>query len=217
MKAIIQRVMQASVTVDGEVINSIGKGLCVLVGITRKDKAGEMDYLAKKIVNIRLWDDEVNGKKWDKSVKDLGYEILCISQFTLALEMKGNKPDFHDAMNPEYSEPFYNDFLDLMRSMYKPEKVKGGVFGGYMQIHIQNDGPITIPLDTPSSLQDPNFLLKQERKQEAARKRDQRSKNNSESKNSDKKSSTVTSQEPPSEIQETSDSLKNVSLSQEET
>ncbi|XP_063429535.1 D-aminoacyl-tRNA deacylase-like isoform X1 [Mytilus trossulus] len=215
MKAIIQRVMQASVTVDGEIINSIGKGLCVLVGITRKDKAGEMDYLAKKIVNIRLWDDD--GKKWDKSVKDLGYEILCISQFTLALEMKGNKPDFHDAMNPEYSEPFYNEFLDLMRSMYKPGKVKGGVFGGYMQIHIQNDGPVTIPLDTPSSLQDPNFLLKQERKQEAARKRDQKSKDKSESKNSDKKSSTVTSQEPPSEVQETSDSLKNVNLSQEGT
>ena len=83
MKAIIQRVTSASVKVEGEVISSIGKGLCVLVGIHRSDTKKELEYIAKKILSIRLFDDPVTGKRWDKSVKDLKLEVLCVSQFTL--------------------------------------------------------------------------------------------------------------------------------------
>lgn len=218
MKAIIQRVMQSSVTVDGKLINAIGKGICVLVGIDRKDKAAEMEYMARKIVNLRIFDDS-NGKTWEKSVKDHGYEILCISQFTLAMVLKGNKPDFHDAMAPEYSEQYYNDFLEQMKSMYHPDKIKGGVFGANMQVHIQNDGPVTIPLETPSSLQDPNFLAKQERKAEAAKKREKKCKNDMKSNQSSDSLQSQSSQSSQSEVQqsESANSLEKMSLSEEQT
>ena len=83
MKAIIQRVTSASVVVDGETISSIGKGLCILVGIHRTDTRKELDYIAKKILSTRIFDDPKTGKRWDKSVKDLDMEVLCVSQFTL--------------------------------------------------------------------------------------------------------------------------------------
>ena len=83
MKAIIQRVTSASVVVDGETISSIGKGLCILVGIHRTDTKKELDYIAKKILSTRIFDDPKTGKRWDKSVKDLDMEVLCVSQFTL--------------------------------------------------------------------------------------------------------------------------------------
>ena len=83
MKAIIQRVSSASVSVDGEIISSIGKGLCILVGIHRTDTKKELEYIAKKILSTRIFDDPNTGKRWDKSVKDLNLEVLCVSQFTL--------------------------------------------------------------------------------------------------------------------------------------
>ncbi|KAJ8308411.1 hypothetical protein KUTeg_013285 [Tegillarca granosa] len=135
MKLIIQRVMKASVTVGDEVISSIGRGLCVLVGITRKDTAKEME----------VFEDD-DGKRWNKSVMDKQYEVLCVSQ--------GNKPDYRHAMGPEESQVFYEDFLKQLGKNYNPEKIKDGKFGAYMQVHIQNDGPVTIPLETPDSLQE---------------------------------------------------------------
>ncbi|KAL3873545.1 hypothetical protein ACJMK2_036645 [Sinanodonta woodiana] len=153
MKAIIQRVTKASVTVGDELISSIGKGLCVLVGISRKDSPAETEYMVRKILNLRIFDDD-DGKRWSKSVMDKQYEVLCVSQFTLNMILKGNKPDFHDAMGPEVSEQFYENFLQQMREAYTPEKIKDGKFGAMMQVHIQNDGPVTIPLETPSHLQD---------------------------------------------------------------
>ena len=83
MKAIIQRVTSANVKVDGEIVSKIGKGLCVLVGIHRDDTKKELEYIAKKILSLRLFDDPTTGKRWDKSVKDLNLEVLCVSQFTL--------------------------------------------------------------------------------------------------------------------------------------
>ena len=83
MKAIIQRVSSASVKVDGQVISSIGRGICVLVGIHRDDGVKEMQYMAKKLLSVRIFDNPETGKRWDKSVQDLGLEILCVSQFTL--------------------------------------------------------------------------------------------------------------------------------------
>ncbi|CAH3128687.1 unnamed protein product, partial [Porites lobata] len=135
--------------VDGEVISSIGKGLCVLVGISKYDTSKEIEYMVRKILNLRVFDD--NGQRWKKSVVDKNLEILCVSQFTLQAVLKGNKPDYHLAMGGDQSETFYQDFLQHMRSTYRVDAVKDGKFGAYMQVHIQNDGPVTISLETPPS------------------------------------------------------------------
>ncbi|XP_041063193.1 D-aminoacyl-tRNA deacylase 1 isoform X2 [Carcharodon carcharias] len=154
MKAIIQRVAKASVTVGEEQISSIGRGICVLLGISVEDTQKDMEYMVRKILNLRLFEDE-NGKHWCKSVMDKQYEILLVSQFTLQCVLKGNKPDFHLAMGAEQSETFYNGLLQHIRKAYKPELVKDGKFGAYMQVHIQNDGPVTIELESPTGPSDP--------------------------------------------------------------
>ena len=94
MKVVVQRVKSASVSIDEDVISSIGKGICVLVGIHVKDTPKERETIVRKLLNLRVFEDEKN-KRWCKSVKDLNLEILCVSQFTLYHIMKGNKPDFH--------------------------------------------------------------------------------------------------------------------------
>ncbi|ESO98897.1 hypothetical protein LOTGIDRAFT_57629, partial [Lottia gigantea] len=147
MKAIIQRVTKASVSVDNEIISSIGKGVCVLIGISEQDTKKDSEYLVRKILNLRIFDDE-NGKRWNKNVMDKEFEILSVSQFTLMSILKGNKPDFHKAMAPERSEEFYNDFLSQMKAVYDPSKIKDGIFGASMQVNIVNDGPVTITLSS---------------------------------------------------------------------
>ncbi|XP_056423600.1 D-aminoacyl-tRNA deacylase 1 isoform X4 [Hyla sarda] len=154
MRAVIQRVTQASVTVGEEQISSIGRGICVLLGISVEDTQKDVDYMIRKILNLRIFEDD-SGKHWSKSVMDKQYEVLCVSQFTLQCILKGNKPDYHMAMPSEQAEPFYNDFLQQMRKVYKPELIKDGKFGAYMQVHIQNDGPVTIELEPPASTADP--------------------------------------------------------------
>ncbi|XP_059842284.1 D-aminoacyl-tRNA deacylase 1 isoform X1 [Hypanus sabinus] len=156
MKAIIQRVAKASVTVGEEQISSIGRGLCVLLGISVEDTQKDIEYMVRKILNLRLFEDE-NGKHWCKSVMDKQYEILFVSQFTLQCILKGNKPDFHLAMGAEQSEAFYSGFLQHARKAYRPELIKDGKFGAYMQVHIQNDGPVTIELESPTGPSDPSL------------------------------------------------------------
>uniref|UniRef100_A0A8V0Z6M4 D-aminoacyl-tRNA deacylase n=1 Tax=Gallus gallus TaxID=9031 RepID=A0A8V0Z6M4_CHICK len=158
MKAIVQRVAQASVTVGGEQISSIGRGLCVLLGISLEDTQRELEHMVRKILNLRVFEDE-SGKHWSKSVMDKQYEVLCVSQFTLQCILKGNKPDYHMAMPTEQAESFYNNFLEQLRKAYKPELIKDGKFGAYMQVHIQNDGPVTIELESPAAAVDPKQLL----------------------------------------------------------
>ncbi|XP_048391423.1 D-aminoacyl-tRNA deacylase 1 [Stegostoma tigrinum] len=165
MKAIIQRVAKASVTVGEEQISSIGRGICVLLGISVEDTQKDMEYMVRKILNLRLFEDE-NGKHWCKSVMDKQYEVLVVSQFTLQCILKGNKPDFHLAMGTEQSETFYNGLLQHIRKAYKPELVKDGKFGAYMQVHIQNDGPVTIELESPTGPSDPKQLTKLEKQQQ---------------------------------------------------
>nr|XP_054324154.1 D-aminoacyl-tRNA deacylase 1 isoform X1 [Pongo pygmaeus] len=149
MKAVVQRVTRASVTVGGEQISAIGRGICVLLGISLEDTQKELEHMVRKILNLRVFEDE-SGKHWSKSVMDKQYEILCVSQFTLQCVLKGNKPDFHLAMPTEQAEGFYNSFLEQLRKMYRPELIKDGKFGAYMQVHIQNDGPVTIELESPA-------------------------------------------------------------------
>ncbi|CAF0754261.1 unnamed protein product [Brachionus calyciflorus] len=149
MKAIIQRVVKASVTVSDELISSIQHGFCVLVGIGRDDTDKDIDYIVRKLLTIRLFENpEAENSKWNKNVVERDYEILCVSQFTLQSTLKGTKPDFHLAMGGEQSKEFYEKFLEQMKKSYKPEKIKDGKFGAMMQVNIQNDGPVTIILDS---------------------------------------------------------------------
>uniref|UniRef100_A0A7N5JFV3 D-aminoacyl-tRNA deacylase 1 n=1 Tax=Ailuropoda melanoleuca TaxID=9646 RepID=A0A7N5JFV3_AILME len=138
-------------------------------------------HRVRKILNLRVFEDE-SGKHWAKSVMDKQYEVLCISQFTLQCVLKGNKPDFHLAMPTEQAESFYNSFLEQLRKTYRPELIKDGTFGAYMQVHIQNDGPVTIELESPvpgAATSDPKQLSKLEKQQQ--RKEKTRAKGPSES------------------------------------
>ncbi|KAM7360201.1 D-aminoacyl-tRNA deacylase [Cochliomyia hominivorax] len=148
MKAIVQRVTVAKVTVGEELISSIGRGLCILVGITHTDTEKDVEYLSRKLLSLRLFEDQ-SGKRWQKSVQDEKFEILCVSQFTLYHRLKGNKPDFHLAMQGEQAQQLYQKFLKRLGQMYEEDKIKDGKFGAYMQVHIQNDGPVTIELESP--------------------------------------------------------------------
>ncbi|XP_012216974.1 D-aminoacyl-tRNA deacylase 1 isoform X2 [Linepithema humile] len=148
MKAIIQRVSKASVSVDGEIVNSIGNGLCVLIGIKRDDGVADVEYIVRKILNTKIFDGD-KGKRWGASVVDKKYEILCISQFTLYHVLKGNKLDFHRAMPAQESEPFYMNFLAELRKKYIPELIKDGKFGAMMEVCIQNSGPVTLEIESP--------------------------------------------------------------------
>ncbi|XP_008420595.1 D-aminoacyl-tRNA deacylase 1 [Poecilia reticulata] len=178
MRAIIQRVTKASVTVGEEQVSSIGRGICVLLGISADDTQKDAEYMVRKILNLRLFEDE-SGRAWAKSVMDRELEVLCVSQFTLQCILKGNKPDFHAAMPAELAQPFYISILESMRSAYRPELIKDGKFGAYMQVNIQNDGPVTVELTSPAAPTDPKQLSKLEKQQ--LRKEKTRSKGSSES------------------------------------
>ncbi|XP_069999525.1 D-aminoacyl-tRNA deacylase [Penaeus vannamei] len=149
MRAVIQRVHRAAVTVGDEMISSIGRGLCVLIGIHKNDTSADIEFMVRKILNTRLFEDG-NGKRWQLGVKDAGLEILCVSQFTLYCELKGNKPDYRHAMGGEAAQQFYEEFLGQLRKQYKGDMIKDGKFGAMMQVDIQNDGPVTINIDSPS-------------------------------------------------------------------
>ena len=150
MKAVLQRVVSGSVTVGGEVVSSIGRGIVALIGIHRDDTRADMDYIVRKLVSLRMWEDDA-GRRWAKSAKDLDFEILCVSQFTLYHVMKGNKPDFHLAMAGEKSKLFYEEFLSEMKKAHSEEKIKDGVFGAMMEVNIVNDGPVTLELDSANN------------------------------------------------------------------
>ncbi|XP_036334171.1 D-aminoacyl-tRNA deacylase isoform X1 [Rhagoletis pomonella] len=167
MKAIVQRVTAAKVTVGDELISSIGRGLCVLVGITHSDTEKDVEYLVRKLVALRLFEDTA-GKRWQKSIKDEQLEILCVSQFTLYHRLKGNKPDFHLAMQGDTAQNLYNSFLKRLEKHYDATKIKDGKFGAYMQVHIQNDGPVTIELESPIENAKANKQLQTKLKSSAA-------------------------------------------------
>ncbi len=150
MKAIIQRVTSASVVVDGEVVSSIGRGLCVLVGLHRTDTRKELEYIARKVLSLRVFEDPQSGKRWNKSVKDLNLEVLCVSQFTLYHIMKGNKLDFHLAMGGDAAKNMYGDLLTELKKNHVEEKIKDGIFGAMMEVNIANDGPVTLEIESMS-------------------------------------------------------------------
>ncbi|KAF9449604.1 hypothetical protein P691DRAFT_727723 [Macrolepiota fuliginosa MF-IS2] len=150
MRAVIQRVASASVTVDNEVISKISKGLMVLVGIGTDDTEADISAITNKILNLRVFNDPKDpDKMWKASVKDIEGEILCVSQFTLlANTTKGNKPDFHKAMSTEPGRNMYANFLEKLGQAYKPERVQDGKFGAMMDVSLTNEGPVTFTIDS---------------------------------------------------------------------
>ena len=144
MKLVVQRVKSTRLEVDGRLISEIGKGLAVYVGVGVGDTEAEADRLAEKLVKLRIFEDE-NGKM-NLSVKDVGGEILSISQFTLYADVShGNRPGFSGAERPERAKELYEYFSDKVATLGVP--VKKGIFGADMQILQLNDGPVTIIYD----------------------------------------------------------------------
>ena len=146
MRVLIQRVKEASVTIDNEVISLIHNGLLVFIGITEDDDREDILWLTKKIANIRLFDDE-NGVM-NRSVIDAGGDILAVSQFTLmASTKKGNRPSYIKAAKPDISIPLYEELCSEMEiAVNKP--IQRGVFGADMKVRLLNDGPVTIFIDS---------------------------------------------------------------------
>jgi D-tyrosyl-tRNA(Tyr) deacylase len=146
MRVVLQRVLQASVKVEAEVIAEIGKGLLILVGIVDEDLQEDIDWLATKIAQLRIFDDE-NGVM-NLSVKDVDGEMLIVSQFTLhASTKKGNRPSYIRASKPDFAIPMYEKFVQKTEELLG-KKVGTGKFGAMMEVSLVNDGPVTIIIDT---------------------------------------------------------------------
>jgi D-tyrosyl-tRNA(Tyr) deacylase len=145
MRAVIQRVTRASVTIDGEIVGEIGNGLVVLLGIARDDTRQDADYLAPKIIALRIFDD-ADGRM-NVSVKDIDGGLLVVSQFTLYGDVRrGLRPSWSDAAPPEIAEPLYDSFVESSRKLLG--RVETGSFRKMMQVELVNDGPVTIVLDS---------------------------------------------------------------------
>ena len=145
MRAVIQRVSQASVSVDGRVVGAIARGFLVLVGVTHDDTRVEADWLARKIAGLRLFEDEAG--KMNLGLADIGGAVLVVSQFTLYGDArKGRRPDFLQAARPEQADPLITYFVDQLRS--QGVTVATGQFQARMEVALVNDGPVTLWLDT---------------------------------------------------------------------
>ncbi len=145
MRAVVQRVSRASVTVDNRPVASIGRGLLVLLGVARGDGATDAEYLARRVIGLRVFDDETG--KMNLAVKDVDGEIMLVSQFTLCADTrKGNRPSFVGAAPPEEARPVIARVAELVREagINCPE----GRFGAHMVVELVNDGPVTIVFDT---------------------------------------------------------------------
>lgn len=147
MRVVVQRVKSSQVTVDGQVIGKIGRGLNLLVGISGTDTEAELDWMARKCLELRLFPDSENGNgRFDKSVQEIGGELLVVSQFTLYGDCrKGRRPSFDQAAPPAIAEQRYEQFVAKLRE--SGLRVETGKFGAMMQVDIENDGPVTMLLE----------------------------------------------------------------------
>ena len=144
MKALITRIRKGKVCVNGEIISSIDRGLAVFVGIERKDTQDDIEKMADKIVNLRIFENEEG--KLHYSVKDKNYRILCVSNFTLCAKTdRGRRPSFDEAMRPEAARKLFDCFVSMLRS--KGAEVHTGAFGEHMDIDVEMDGPVNIVLN----------------------------------------------------------------------
>lgn len=155
MRIVLQRVKKASVVVDGKIVSEIGKGLLVLLGAEKGDTEALADYLAKKIVNLRIFPDK--NDKMNLSIKDVVGEVLVVSQFTLASYIKkGNRPGFSDALEEKIAEKLYEKFVDNIKS--EGLRVRKGVFKARMEVSLVNDGPVTFILERKANSKQSDFI-----------------------------------------------------------
>jgi D-aminoacyl-tRNA deacylase len=146
MKALIQRVKKAKVTVNGEITGAIDDGMLVFIGVEKDDNKEDLAYICKKIVNLRIFSDAEG--KMNHSIIDKEYNILLISQFTLtANTKKGNRPSFIEAAAPEIAVEMYQEMIETL-SLVMGKKIQTGIFGADMQVELINDGPVTIPIQS---------------------------------------------------------------------
>lgn len=149
MKIVIQRVSNASVEVEGLVVGAIGQGLMLLVGVEENDTQEDVDWLVKKVLDLRIFSDEEG--KMNLSVKDIKGEILCISQFTLIADYKkGNRPSFIRAAKPDKAIPLFEYFKEQIKN--SGLKTESGIFGADMKVSLLNDGPVTIVMDSKTKI-----------------------------------------------------------------
>ena len=145
MRAVVQKVSSSKVTVDEEVIGQINHGLLVLLGVTHDDTSKDVDYMVDKVTNLRIFEDE--DEKMNLSLKDVGGEILAVSQFTLYGDARrGRRPSFSDAARPDVANPLYEEFVEKLRA--QGITVGTGEFGAHMMVELTNDGPVTILLES---------------------------------------------------------------------
>ncbi|MDB9344222.1 D-aminoacyl-tRNA deacylase [Nodularia spumigena CS-586/05] len=146
MRLVIQRVKSSHVTVNGEIIGKIGRGLNLLVGIADTDTDAELDWMVRKCLELRLFPDTADGDKWQKSVQEIGGELLVISQFTLYGDCrKGRRPSFDQSAKPQLAQELYDRFVSKLQT--SGLQVATGQFGAMMQVTIENDGPVTLLLE----------------------------------------------------------------------
>lgn len=147
MRALVQRVSSGSVSVNQQVISSIDSGLCVLIGLTHTDTIEHCEYVANRLLTMKLFDN-VSAQPWKCNVQHMEYSILCVSQFTLYAQTNKSKPDFHRAMSTQSALSLYTQFIELLKSKYSADKIYDGQFGAMMNVNICNDGPVTIMIDS---------------------------------------------------------------------
>ena len=148
MRLVVQRVREASVTVEGTITGQIGPGLLVLIGCAPADTEATLAWMVRKLVNLRIFSDEQG--QMNHSVRDVGRQVLAVSQFTLLADTrKGNRPSYVGAAPPAVAEPLYERFVTLL-AQELGEPVPTGIFGADMQVRLLNDGPVTIVLDSPT-------------------------------------------------------------------
>ena len=145
MRAVVQRVASSRVTVDERVTGEVKKGLLVLLGVTHDDTSKDVDYMVDKVTNLRIFEDE--NDKMNLSLKDIGGEVMAVSQFTLYGDArKGRRPSFSDAVRPDVANPLYEEFVEKLRA--QGITVGTGEFGAHMMVELTNDGPVTILLES---------------------------------------------------------------------
>ncbi|WP_178990072.1 D-aminoacyl-tRNA deacylase [Winogradskyella schleiferi] len=146
MKIVIQRVSEASVTIEGHKVAEIGNGLLVLLGIVNEDSQEDIDWLCNKIINLRIFSDEEG--VMNKSLKTIGGDVILVSQFTLhASTKKGNRPSYIKAAKPEVAIPLYEKFIEILQTVLE-KPIQTGEFGADMKVNLINDGPVTIIIDS---------------------------------------------------------------------